>query len=239
MKTLSIFTLLCCILFVFPSTAQDIVGSGKSKKEIRNISSFENIEVGRAFHVELTQGKTFSLAVEADDNILPYIQTEVKDRTLYIHLPSNQGFDTKSSINLYITMPVLKKLDCSGAASVYSKSLWETDKMDIELSAAAELTLQIDVNELELDLSGATNTNLAGKVNSLEAEISAAAKLNAGNLSVKKADIDMSGASKAELKVTEEIKYDLSGASKLTYNGSPRILKSEVSTAASVRQNEK
>lgn len=239
MKTLSIFILLCCTLFTFPSTAQDITGSGIIKKEIRNTPPFENLEVGRAFHVELTQGNSFSLAVEADDNILPYIQTEVKNQTLYIHLPSKQGFNTKSSINLYITMPALKKLDCNGAASVYSESLWRTDKMDIELTAAAKLTLQIDVNELELDLSGASKTNLSGKVNSLEAEISAAAKLNAENLIVKKADFDMSGASNAELKVTEEIKYELSGASKLTYSGSPRILKSEVSTAASVRQNGK
>lgn len=92
------------------------------------------------------------------------------------------------------------------------------------------------MTSLKLELAGASKVDLSGSAGVLKAEVSAAAKLNAENLNVRKADIEVAGAANAEITVTEEIEYEANGASKLTFKGSPRVLKAEVSTAASVSE---
>lgn len=235
MKTLSYLTFILCLLVMTPATAQDITGSGVSRKETRKVGAFEKIDLGMAFHLFLTQGNKQSVSIEADDNILPYLETYVKDRTLYIKSKDDMGFDSKSPMNVYVTLPVLRKIDASGAATIQSTTPWKTDELELELSAAVQLELDINVTKLDADLSAASKTRLQGKAAFLKVEISGAAKFNGENLTVGKADIEISGAAQAELQVTNEIEYEATGASRLIYRGSPRILKAEVSTAASVR----
>lgn len=236
MKTLSFFTLLICALFAFSASGQDIVGSGNPKSEIRKIASFESIDVGLAFQVTLTQGKSQRVSIEADDNILPYIVTEVKNKKLYIKMSGNRGFDSKCPMKIDITIPAIREIEASGASSISSESLWKSQEMELDISAASKLTLRIDVTSLKLELAGASKVDLSGSAGVLKAEVSAAAKLNAENLNVRKADIEVAGAANAEITVTEEIEYEANGASKLTFKGSPRVLKAEVSTAASVSE---
>ncbi len=71
---------------------------------------------------------------------------------------------------------------------------------------------------------------------SIKADLSGASRLNASDLESLKAEIDASGASVATIKVKDELQYDVSGAAKLTYNGNPRIYKSEVSSAGIVKK---
>lgn len=235
MKTISYFSLIFCLLFTVPALAQDIVGSGISRKETRNVNTFDKIDVGLIFHLTLTQGNKQRVSIEADDNILPYLETYVKDRTLYIRTKNNQGFDSKSPMHVYITLPVLRKINASGATKIESTTPWKTGELELDLSAAAQLELEIDVTKLKLDLSAASNVQLQGKATLLEADFSGATKFNGENLTAGKAEIDISGAAQAELHVSNEIEYEASGTSQLIYSGSPRILKAEVSTNASVR----
>ena len=179
MKTLSFFTLLICALFAFSASGQDIVGSGNPKSEIRKIASFESIDVGLAFQVTLTQGKSQRVSIEADDNILPYIVTEVKDKKLYIKMSGNRGFDSKCPMKIDITIPAIREIEASGASSISSESLWKSQEMELDISAASKLTLRIDVTSLKLELAGASKVDLSGSAGVLKAEVSAAAKLNA------------------------------------------------------------
>jgi len=53
------------------------IGSGNVIRQERKVSSFNGIEVSGVFHVDLTQGTTNSVIVEADDNLMDIIRTEV------------------------------------------------------------------------------------------------------------------------------------------------------------------
>ena len=52
--------------------------------EKREVSEFKAIDVSGVFKVEITAQKDFDVKVEADDNLLQYIKTEVDGETFEI-----------------------------------------------------------------------------------------------------------------------------------------------------------
>src|SRR5216117_4037518 len=81
-KTAILLTL--AISFVFVLSACGVRGSGVRKTEKRELPAFTSIETTGAFEVEVTCQKPASFEIEADDNILPLIQTEVRDGVLRV-----------------------------------------------------------------------------------------------------------------------------------------------------------
>lgn len=66
--------------------------------------------------------------------------------------------------------------------------------------------------------------------------MSGASKLDAENLKAENVSVDSSGASSATVFVTNELKADLSGATNVTYLGSPKNVQKKTSGASSVKE---
>ena len=67
-------------------SSSNVVGSGKSKEEIRNVSAFDSIELQGSGNVVIEQNGKEGVTVSGDDNIVPLITTTVKDKVLDHHL---------------------------------------------------------------------------------------------------------------------------------------------------------
>ena len=63
-------------IFTF-SFGSGIKGSGVASSEIREADEFTGVDVGGVFEVEITAGKEYSVQVQADDNLIPFVKTEV------------------------------------------------------------------------------------------------------------------------------------------------------------------
>src|SRR5262252_10451573 len=66
-----------------------VAGSGKIVTEPRTVSDFSAVSLSGSGHVIVEQTGTESLTVTADDNLLPYIKTEVHGNTLELGLKDN------------------------------------------------------------------------------------------------------------------------------------------------------
>jgi len=190
----------------------DVQGSGTSKTETRAISGFKKIDAGGAVSLEITVGKEFSVEVQADDNLLANLKTEVSGDTLKIY--SEDRISPKTKINIKISMPSIEELDISGASSANVAG--------------------VNADSLELKASGASKIKIDGATKKLNADASGASTIDAENLKTDDADIEASGASKAIVSAINDLKVDASGASKITYVGEPKNLKQNSSGASSV-----
>lgn len=103
-------------LFSFNTNWGGVKGSGNVKTEKREVSNFKSIDVSGAFEVEITAQKDFSLEVEADDNLLELIKTEVDDGTLEIK--SQKSLKTSNPLKIRISAPDINSLELSGASKV-------------------------------------------------------------------------------------------------------------------------
>ena len=199
-------------LFNFSVNFSGEKGSGKVVTEKRDLKGFKGVEVGGIFHVDITAGRDFGVEVEADDNLLPLITTEIEDGVLQIE--SERRLSPTAPIRVRVSAPDIQNLDVSGAA---------------------DLTLNgVKNSGLAVDSSGAAKLKLAGETAKLTAETSGASKIDAEDLRAIDANIDGSGASQVDLSVSGELTADVSGASKVVYSGTPTAVHKKTTGAGSV-----
>ena len=196
------------------SFGKKIKGSGNVATERRDITDFKAVDVSGVFQVEIAVQKDFAVEIEADDNLLPLIKTEVRNGIL--HLETEGRISTENGLKVRISAPDISRIDASGAARV-------------DLSG-----LQSD--ELRVDTSGASKINISGETARLFVEVSGASSVDAENLAAKDADISASGASRVSTFVSNDLRAHASGASKIVYSGSPKNIEKSPSGASSIRE---
>ncbi|GAB3542251.1 head GIN domain-containing protein [Pontibacter brevis] len=214
-----------------PLMAQQLRGNGNIQTQDRNVSNFRGINVSGGFAVEITQGNQKSLRLEADENLLDNIKTEVRNGVLHIY--NEDGVTTKKGMKAYITLRELSSIDISGGVKVEGKSPIKTDALKLDMSGASKVILDINTNELDADMSGASKVELVGRADRLSMDMSGASKVEAADLQAKRVKVEASGASKVRVHATESLDINASGATSVAYKGSPSIT-SETSAAARI-----
>ena len=191
-----------------------IKGSGVAASEAREANDFTGVDVGGVFQVEITAGKDFSVAVDADDNLLQYIKTEVNGGVL--HIETTERINSTTPIRVRIAAPDIESIGASGASKV---SL-----------------LGLNNSSLEIDTSGASKVKIAGETNDVTVQVSGASSVDAESLKAKTASVDASGASSVNLFVTERLISEASGASKVSFGGNPASVEKKTSGASRIQQ---
>ena len=79
---------------------------------------------------------------------------------------------------------------------------------------------------------------LDGNVDELITDMTGASKLEANSLQTKTAEISSTGASHAEVAVSESLKVSITGAGKVIYSGNPPTIEKHVTGAGTIRHKE-
>jgi hypothetical protein len=215
----------CGLDFNFAATK----GSGKVVSESRSVSGFEAVSLSGVGELTITQGDSESLTVEAEDNILPHIITEVKDGTLIIRFDTvrwTDSFQPTKSIKFTLTVKDLAQLDISGAGSTDVGDL-KTESLSVDISGAGSLKIKnLEADDLQVNLSGAGSFDLAGKAARQTVTIDGAGSYNAGDLECQEASVTISGAGSATVWATETLDAELNGVGSIRYYGEPEVTES-------------
>jgi hypothetical protein len=201
------------------NTPTTIVGSGVDETRPYPLSGFRSVDV-TAFALTLTRGDAFAVNVTADNNVFDRLVVEVRDgATLHIGI-ANQTSLRQVTLKAEVTMPELDGLDASGSSKVTMSGFGSDVPRTIELSGASTLDGDLRATKLELEASGSSEAKLRGGATDLVLVLGGSSSAAAADFSVTNADVELSGASKADLTVTGQIRSaDLGGASHLTYGG--------------------
>lgn len=189
-----------------------VEGSGVLKTEKREVPGFSKIDGSGAINVEIVIQNDFSVEVEADDNLLQYIKTEVSGDTLKIY--SEGRISRKNPVNVKIGMPSIEGLEINGASKATAAN--------------------IKGDELLLKANGASKITISGEVKSLESKINGASTIDAENLRAENAEVKVNGASKATVFATNRLEANANGASRITYIGEPASLEKRANGASTI-----
>src|SRR6188474_1291024 len=220
MKKIALFSL---VILLFASGCREIAGSrvkgsGNIITENRNETGFSNIDVSGDIDVYIKQDSTSSVKVEADDNILEYIEVHTEGSTLAIYTEGNIRLKPSHKIKVYVSNPQYKDLRVSGASSIHSENeITSADVLHIELSGASEGSLELNAPRVSVNLTGASNANIKGKTKDFEGSASGASEIRGFDLLSENADVDASGASHIEIFASVRINGQSSGASSVNY----------------------
>ena len=218
--TFAIF-IFALLLADMPALAQKVKGNGNIKSQNRSVSGFEGLDVSGGFEVHVTLGNTESVKIEADENLLNNIKTEVRSGVLHIY--NDGSLTTKNTMKAFITLKELNSLDISGGVKVIGNSTFKPKSFKMDLSGASNIKLDLQTQNLSADMSGASKVVLTGKADKLWLNMSGASDVDAASLEAKDVKVEASGASKVKVFAKESLNIDASGASQIKYKGSPSI----------------
>ncbi len=173
----------------FISPHETIYGSGNVVTEERDIGEFTGLKVSSGIDVVIRQGKEISLELEADDNLHEVIITEVDGNTLKIYTRKN--IRKARSKKVFLVYENLNTIRMSSAGDVTGENTLQTGTLDIDLSSAGDLNLEVQAEKIICDISSSGDARLSGSTEVLVASLSSAGDLHAYELKTKKADIPL------------------------------------------------
>lgn len=181
----------------------EVVGSGKRQREKREVAAFSSISTEGAYEIAVVSQQGLSLEIEADDNILPLIKTDVSNGVL--HIKATRGFSINNHIVVKIGTPNIEGISTSGAGTIDISGL-KNDKF-------------------EIDSNGAGVIKVSGETGSLDIESNGASKIDAHKLRAAKGTVEANGVSKIEVNASEELNVTISGPASVIYSGDPKLNK--------------
>jgi hypothetical protein len=205
--------------------------------ELRAVAAFSGIEVSGPFEVYLQQGNEEAVAVSAGDkDHVQYIRTVVDKGILKISFDHKTNiFSNSRKLRAYISIKEIQSLTANGASVVNIDGALSSSALRVRLSGASDLKGALNVSgDLKVDLSGASDITLKGSAASMDLDISGASKVRAYDLVLGKFRTKASGASSIQVTVERELSAQLSGASKLVYQGNAVITDIKTGGASSV-----
>ena len=195
-------------------TTPKVKGSGTVKSEKRSLAPFTALDANCAGSIQVRSQGQEGFEISGDDNIVPLITTEVKDNTLYIR--SSQEYDSKSKLQIVVSIPELKKFVFAGAGEA-SLSDVKNDRVEIVLSGAVSFKASGETKEVDLTLSG------AGEV-------------DAKNLHAVKAKVNSTGVGSVDVYATEQLDARASGVGEINYYGNPKTVNKQAGGIGAINQ---
>ncbi len=201
-------------------------GSGSLVSEERPVSGFDSITINGAGEVVINQGTTESLKIEAEDNIISNITSEVEDGTLVIGY-DKELWDKKilpsKTMRYFITVIDLVKVTINGAAELNNDSL-KTGSFDLKINGAGDLEFNnLVADQLTVEIAGGAGLKAVGEVTSQVVVINGAGFYRADELKSSQAEITFNGAGSAFVWATDTLKMTINGAGTINYFGSPQV----------------
>ena len=177
-------------------------------------------------------GDTESLSIEAEDNLLPLLTSEVSNGMLV--LGTTREVAPTRAIRYTVTAVSLESIEISGSGTVTIDGL-TTSSLDTDISGSGA----VNVFALELDtytasIRGSGKIEATGSTGQLDLEISGSGAFEGEDLEAVAGEVSIPGSGAAVVNVTDNLVADVSGSGSISYLGDPAV-ESNVSGSGSIR----
>ena len=205
------------------SSERGIKGDGNVIKESREVGTFSSLDVSGVFTVYVSQGSSHSLEVEADANLMPFIDIDKSGNTLRVSTQKGSKINKWTEMNLYITMREVEDITLSGMVSLNGETRIQGDEITLSHSGMGSTNLDLMCNKFEAAVSGMAKLNLSGQSNQVFLDNAGMGNIEATSLKATRLKIDNSGMGNAEVYATTAIDISSSGMGKVTYTGGAEV----------------
>jgi hypothetical protein len=179
-------------------------GSGTVATEMRDVAGFDEIVVFGSGTVDISVTATESLTIEAEDNILPLLTTNVSGSRL--ELGSREAFSATREIVYTITVIDLTRVEINGSADVTAVGL-DTEAFRVEINGSGDIQPEGTASRVEVAINGSGN-------------------YDGVDLATPDASVRISGSGSVVVNATETLDVEISGSGDVEYLGDPELTES-------------
>jgi len=203
---------------------QVVRGAGKVVSETRSVSAITDVSHSTIGDLTISLGDQETLTVEAEDNLLPYLETSVSNGMLTIRSKSNVALLTSRPIRYHLTVKSLQSLANNSSGNMIAPKI-SGQIITINLNSSGNITLdevQADTLKVQNSSSGDLTIN-GGQVGRQEINLSSSGKYQAPDVKSQFAQITINSSGEANIWVTEQLDAEIYSSGNVRYYGSPQI----------------
>jgi hypothetical protein len=210
-----------------------ITGNGKVKTEERSLDTFTKIKVTQGLECELIQSNTQKVVVEADDNLIKGIKTEVKNGTLIISSDYNNYINITSK-KVKVQIPLIEELISTSGSTLTTKSTIKGSSLVVDSSSGSELNVSAEYDSITASSSSGSELTIGGKALKAATNSSSGSSIDAENLLANDITAQSSSGSSTEVHPLVSLTAKASSGSSIDYSGKPKTIDKDESSGGSV-----
>ncbi len=194
-------------------------GSGHIVTEERSLAGFTEIEARGNLIIHIEQSENHNVMIEADDNLIEFVETTVSRGRLRIRL--TEPIRSKSHINLYVQLQDLSRLEGNAGSHFISNEGLHGTVLTKELGSGARSALYLFYDELNVILKSGSFSNLSGSTNDFSVEVTSGAVIDASRLEALTCKVISKSGAEAFVFVSESLTANASSGGLINYHGNP------------------
>lgn len=213
-----------------------VKGNGNVTTTTKTPGSFSGVEQKGSFDIILKTGSANEVQIEAEDNLVPHIDTYVDGNTLVIR--TEEGFRLKPtrSIRIVVTAPSFKSIWSYGSGNISANSIIsDGEKLELGTKGSGDITMQIQVPDVKAVSHGSGNIVLSGETRTVDLESAGSGDLKAVDLKAESVSIDIKGSGNASAYASKSLEVEVRGSGDVTYKGNPSI-KTDIKGSGNIRK---
>lgn len=212
-------------------------GNGVLKSENRAVTGFRGVSVAGGMDVVLIPGAQHSVRIEADENLLQHIVTELDGDILEIGPEKGHNLNPDAGLKVYVTAPLFNVVEVNGSGNVVSQSRIKADeRLRTEISGSGDMRLELDAPEVEMEITGSGTIILSGNTRRFRSEINGSGDLRAFDLLSEDTEVEISGSGDAQVFASKQLGIRINGSGNVDYKGNPPSINQNVAGSGSVRK---
>lgn len=201
-----------------------INGNGKITTAERNLSEFKKITCAGNYDVKLTQGTQASIKIETDENILPYIVTNVDGDELKIHSKEDVNLRPSEKTKLYITTNRLEAFKLTGSGDVSTTNKFNGgDYLDLDISGSGNMHFDVNTPRIESSISGTGDIYLTGETKDSKISIAGSGNYHSEDLKSENVKVKIAGSGDARLFADSTLDINIAGMGNVFYKGNASV----------------
>ena len=219
--------LLAAIVIIMPSChnmyGRHVRGNGSTSSETRNVTGFTGVETNGSIDIVVSQG-SYNVKVEADQNLLQYIETTVENGHLHVRFRQGISISDYNEAKVYVSAPELNNFETHGSGNINGEGkIADKNKIDIGVYGSGDIELNIDCPTVKTETHGSGTITSGGETRDLSIKINGSGDVKADNLKAETVRISVHGSGETEVFASELLDAEIYGSGDVHYKGQPKI----------------
>jgi hypothetical protein len=235
-------------LGAIPATASwfdnrsSVRGSGDVVEEDRDVEDIHGVELATIGTLYIEVGDEEALTIRGEDNLIEYIETDVRRGILTIDTERDVNLRTRKALKYFLTVKALDEIAISSSGDISAPDLsadnftilisssgdfemgtLDCDDLEIEISSSGDVYIdELRAETIEVDISSSGDIEIGdGEVDRQQITISSSGDYNAKYLDSSEARVRINSSGDANVRVRDYLDARTNSSGDINYYGDP------------------
>jgi len=221
------------------SNSKKVEGNKEVTNQTRSVANYDQISVTGMMEVQLIPGSEGKIDIEAESNLMEFIETEVNNGHLSISIQKGVNIEPSKNYPIRIVVPfeTLGALTLTGSGHIRNSDAIKARDFKINVTGSGNMNLNLITENIESTITGSGDLKLKGTSREFKCKVTGSGDVFAYDLKAFKVDASVTGSGDVEVSVENELDAKISGSGDIKYRGNPDKQNFKTSGSGTVSKN--